>query len=97
MGEIMGCGQLILRQDLLIVCASAQQVEDDDAFCRLIYRFTVNDDTEISIRANTDNERHDETSEREELWYSKSKPDDFLRAKYEAHDGSSGLTSPADS
>ncbi len=24
------------------VCAEVQQVEDDDAFCRLIYRFTVN-------------------------------------------------------
>ncbi len=48
---------------------SVQQVEDDDAFCRLIYRLTelAQDDTEISIGQNTDNERHDETSEREEL------------------------------
>ncbi len=47
------------------------------------------DDTEeISIRAKTrTNERHDETSERGRVVrYSKSKPDDFLRAKYE-HDG----------
>ncbi len=46
---------------------SAQQVEDDDAFCRLIYRLRLpgQDDTEISIRAKTrTNERHDETSER---------------------------------
>ncbi len=44
---------------------SVQQVEDDDAFCRLIYRFTVNKMmAEISIRAKTrTNERHDETSE----------------------------------
>ncbi len=43
------------------------------------------DDTEISIRAKTwTNERHDETSERgRNCRYSKSKPDDFLRAKYE--------------
>ncbi len=40
---------------------SAQQVEDDDASCRLIYRFTVNKMIlEISIRAKTrTNERHD--------------------------------------
>ncbi len=46
---------------------SVQQVEDDDAFCRLIYRFTVNkDDTKYKIRTKTrTNERHDETSERE--------------------------------
>ncbi len=52
----------------------------------VIYRFTVNKmDTEISIRAKTrTNERHDETSEGEGIVrYSKSEPDDFLRAKYE--------------
>ncbi len=40
----MGAGpELVLRQDLLRVSkGSVQQVEDDDAFRRLIYRFTVN-------------------------------------------------------
>ncbi len=50
----------------------------------LSIRFTVNSDiTEISIRAKThSNERHDEEqAEREGIVrYSKSKPDDFLRA-----------------
>ncbi len=41
-----------------------QQVEDDDAFCRLIYRFTVNKMIlKYRTRAKTrTNERHDETS-----------------------------------
>ncbi len=40
-------------------------MEDDDAFCRLIYRFTVNkDDTEIPDGLTQTNERHDRASER---------------------------------
>ncbi len=52
--------------DLPEFVSAAKQVEDDDAFCRLIYRFTVNKTIlEIIIRAKTrTNERHDETSER---------------------------------
>ncbi len=41
-GEIMGAVKVGGRQDLrsrLLKCAT---VEDDDAFCRLIYQFTVN-------------------------------------------------------
>ncbi len=56
--------------------------------------FTVNKMIlEISIRAKIrTNERHDETSERKRIVrYSKSKPDDFLRAKYEHMMGGSGL------
>ncbi len=43
-GEIMGAGPRIgVRQRFtLSFVRSVQQVEDDDAFCRLIYRFTVN-------------------------------------------------------
>ncbi len=54
--------ELVLRQDLPEVCAkSMQQVEDDDAFCRLHLSVWLTDDTEI-IRAKTrTNERHDET------------------------------------
>ncbi len=39
----MGAVELVLRQDLPeSFVRSVQRVEDDDAFCRLIYRFTVN-------------------------------------------------------
>ncbi len=64
---------------------SVQQVEDDDAFCRLIYRFTVNKMI-LKYQSGRKHELtniYDETSEREGMRYSKSKPDDFLRAKYE--------------
>ncbi len=43
-GEIMGCGRVGIasRFTRVVYCEVMQQVEDDDAFCRLIYRFTVN-------------------------------------------------------
>ncbi len=46
--------------------SGVQQVEDDDAFCRLIYRFTVNKmiPKYQSGRKHELYERHDETSER---------------------------------
>ncbi len=38
----MGAVRELVLPSVFVVCASVQQVEDDDAFCRLIYRFTVN-------------------------------------------------------
>ncbi len=52
-GEIMGAVSIASKIYPSRLCRSVQQVEDDDAFCRLIYRFTLLNDTEISIRAKT--------------------------------------------
>ncbi len=42
-GEIMGAVGVGIASRYESFCAKCvQQVEDDDAFCRLIYRFTVN-------------------------------------------------------
>ncbi len=88
--------ELVLRQDLRVVlCRSVQRVEDDDAFCRLIYQFTVNKillKYQIrTVKTRTNSERHDETKKGEGVVrYNKSKPDDF-RAKYEHMMGGSGL------
>ncbi len=65
----MGAVELVLRQDLprSFVQKCATGGEDDDAFCRLIYRFTVNKMMRKkyqSGRKTRTNERHDETSER---------------------------------
>ncbi len=74
---------------------SAQQVEDDDAFCVFIYRFTVNKMRYRNINQGRKHELTNDMMKRAKgegiVRYSKSKPDDFLRAKYEHMMGGSGL------
>lgn len=87
--------ELVLRQDLPeSFVRSVQQVEDDDAFCRLIYRFTVNKMI-LKYQSGRKHELTNDMMKRAKgegiVRYSKSKPDDFLRAKYEHMMGGSGL------
>ncbi len=65
---------------------SVQQVEDDDAFCRLIYRFAANK-MMLKYQSGRKHELTNDMMKRAKgegiVRYSKSEPDDFLRAKYE--------------
>ncbi len=91
----MGAVEVSVRQDLCEgrLLRSVQQVEDDDAFCRLIYRFTVNKMI-LKYQSGRKHELNDmmKQAKGKELWIpSKSKPDDFHYVQYE-HDGGSFWT-----
>ncbi len=88
----MGAVELVLRQIYPSrLCEVCNRWKDSDATASCIYRFTVN---KMILKYQSGRKRTNEAvwkrSERKELRYSKSKPDDFLRAKYE-HMMASGL------
>ena len=87
--------ELVLREDLPeSFVRSVQQVEDDDAFCRLIYRFTINKMI-LKYQSGRKHELTNDMMKRAKgegiVRYSKAKPDDFLKAKYEHMMNGSGL------
>ncbi len=84
--RVIGAVELLLRQDLpeSFIAKYCNRWKDGDAFCRPIYRFTVNK------MINQSGRKHELTNDMmkferkgRSVRYSKSKPDDFLRAKYE--------------
>ncbi len=79
----MGAVRVGITQIASRLLRSVQQVEDD-AFCRLIYQFTVNK----MILKYQSGRKHELTNDMMKqakgegiVRYSKSKPDDFLRAR----------------
>lgn len=87
--------ELVLREDLPeSFVRSVQQVEDDDAFCRLIYRFTINKMI-LKYQSGRKHELTNDMMKRAKgegiVRYSKTKPDDFLKAKFDHMMNGSGL------